>query len=112
MLPLAHHNKITSKWKGKLGDRTKRKEDNFSMWQAVEEKWEARQAKTKVNRATSTRQEVEKISEVVNLMHQEERALVQLLEETNSLDYSIDTIIERASNNGDNTAAEESRIKQ
>ena len=101
MLPSANGNKVTSKWRRKIGNRSKQKEANSSMWQAVEEKWQAYQDSRKTK---AVRQEVKQISKVVNLMQSEENALYKLLEEINSINCSIGTIIKQASINGRNTA--------
>ena len=48
----------------------------------------------------------------MNLMQTKDNALGKLLEEINSINCSIGTIIEQASNNGGNAAADEEQVKQ
>ena len=69
------------------------------MWHGVDTKWNAHQEtlKTKV-----VRQEVDKISEVVNLIQTQENEFNKLMEEINSLDDNIDN----------KAAAENERVKQ
>ena len=47
VLPSSNGNKVTSKRRRKLGNRSKQKEANSSMWQVVEEEWKAYQEASK-----------------------------------------------------------------
>ena len=58
------------------------------------------------------REEVEQISNVVNLIQTEENALDKIMEEINSLNCSIDAIIERANDDGGKAAEENEQVKQ
>ena len=80
------------------------------MWQEVEAKWKGFQD---ANKTKAVRKKVKKISEVVNLMQTEENTSEKILGEINSINYSIDAIIKRASNDGGKaeTEAANERIK-
>ena len=90
MLPSAHGNRTTSKWRRRLLTRAKRKQANFSMWEEVKKKWRDHQEASKTK---ADRQEVEQISETVNRMQSQENNFDKLMEETNNLNCSIDAII-------------------
>ena len=79
------------------------------MWHDVDTKWNAHQETLKTK---AIRQEVEQISEVVNLVHSQENEFNKLMEEINSLDGSIDASITRASNADTKAATENERVKQ
>ena len=76
-------NRTTSKWRRKLSNRSKRKQASSTMWHEVDTKWKAHKDSIKIN---AVRQEVEEISDVVNLMQTQENELDKLMEEINSLD--------------------------
>ena len=83
-------NRTASKWKRKLGNRLKKKQASSTMWHDVDTKWYAHQETLKTK---AVHQEVEQISEVVNLMQTQENEFNKLMEEINSLDCSIDASI-------------------
>ena len=64
-LPSAYGNRTRSKWGRRLLTRAKRKQANFSMWEEVKKKWREYQEASKTK---AVQQEVEQISETVNLM--------------------------------------------